>query len=69
MIAAQRSDITYWMTNHSGAVYKDYADTLTVCSENDIDIILHSYVHKEYEWALPQVKDAYANLFGEKLVQ
>lgn len=65
MISAQRTDITYWMSDHLGAVHKDYADTLTVCAENDINVVLHSYVHSDYEWAMPKVEAAYAQLFGQ----
>ena len=65
MISAQRGDVTYWMKNRLDNVYKNYAETLTVCVENEINIPLHSYVHSDYEWALPKVEAAYANLFGK----
>jgi len=65
MISAQRGDVTYWMKNRLENVYKNYAETLMVCVENEINIPLHSYVHSDYEWALPKVEAAYANLFGK----
>lgn len=65
MISAGRRDITYWMKNRLGSVREDYAETLTVCEENEINIPLHSYLHRDYEWALPKVEAAYASLFGK----
>jgi len=64
MISAQRSKVTYWMKNRLDSVHKNYATSLTVCAENEINIPLHSYLHKRYEWALPKVEAAYANLFS-----
>ena len=66
MISAGRSDVTYWIKNRLDRVHKNYAATLTVCVENEINIPLHSYLHKDYEWALPKVEAAYANLFGNR---
>ena len=34
-------------------------------TQNEINIPLHSYLHKRYEWALPKVEAAYANLFSK----
>jgi len=66
MISAQRSNVTYWMKNRLDSVHKNYAATLTVCAENEINIPLHSFLHKNYDWALPKVEAAYANLFGKR---
>jgi len=66
MISAQRSKVTYWMKNRLDSVREDYASTLTVCAENEINIPLHSYLHKRYEWARPKVEAAYESLFGNK---
>ena len=66
MISARRSDVTYWMKNRLDNVYKNYAETLMVCVENEINISLHSYLHSDYEWARLKVEAAYANLFGKK---
>jgi len=65
MISAQRSKVTYWMKNRLDRVHKDYPTSLTVCTQNEINIPLHSYLHKRYEWALPKVEAAYANLFSK----
>jgi len=53
------------MKNRLEHVYKNYEETLAVCVENEISIPLHSYVHSDYEWALPKVEAAYAKLFGK----
>jgi len=66
MISAQRSNVTYWMKNRLEGLRENYATSLTVCAENEINIPLHSYLHKRYEWALPKVEAAYANLFGNR---
>ncbi|MBV1919551.1 MAG: hypothetical protein KUG73_02635 [Pseudomonadales bacterium] len=65
MISARRSDVTYWMKNRLDNIYKNYAQTLTVCMENEVSLSLYSYVHSDYEWALPKVEAVYANLFGK----
>ena len=66
MISAQRSNVTYWMKNRLDSVRMNYAASLTVCAENEINIPLHSFLHENYEWARPKVEAAYANLFGER---
>jgi len=66
MISAQRSKVTYWMKNRLDSVHNNYATSLTVCRENEINIPLHSYLHDRYEWARPKVEAAYANLFGKR---
>jgi len=66
MISAQRSNVTYWMKNRLESLRENYATSLIVCAENEINIPLHSYLHKRYEWALPKVEAAYANLFGNR---
>ncbi len=66
MISGRRHDVTYWMKNRLDSVRKNYSESLTVCAENEITISLHSYLHEDYEWALPKVEAAYAHLFGER---
>jgi len=66
MISAGRHDVTYWMKNRLDSIHKNYAANLTVCVENEIDIPLHSYLHDDYEWALPKVEAAYEKLFGKR---
>ncbi|MGH1370815.1 MAG: hypothetical protein ACRBBW_02185 [Cellvibrionaceae bacterium] len=65
MTSAQRKDVTYWMKSRLDLVHTNYADTLTICSENEISIPLHSYLNDEFEWALPKVEAAYINLFSK----
>jgi hypothetical protein len=66
MISARRKNVTYWMKNRLDSVHKNYAETLTVCVENEINIPLHSYLHSDYDWARPKVEAAYASLFGKQ---
>jgi len=66
MVSARRSDATFWMKNRLDNFYNHYGKTLAVCTENEVNLSLHSYLHNSYEWALPKVDTAYANLFETK---
>ncbi len=65
MVSAQRSNVTYWMKNRLHSVRENYAKSLTVCAENEIEIPLHSYLNEDYEWARPKIEAAYESLFGK----
>lgn len=64
MIAAGRADVTYWMKNRLNKLHAEYKDSLHVCNSNEVEMSLHSFIHKDFKWAKKQIESAYANLFS-----